>query len=293
MIKEKIFITGISSSIMQQLIAIINPAAYEIIGLSRKPLPQISENIKIIQADIANINLYQDHLKNCSLIIHAAAVTHSFHEKSYYDLNYNITKKLIEKAKEFNVISFVYLSSNTANSENGAYANSKILAEKHLQKTLGNWQIFRISEIFGGPKNEGIEKLIKTVLKNRYTFYPKDIPSKFSPIYLNDVAKILHENIFVNPGKNNVVPINGKEHFTFKEILILIKKIKRKSLRIIGIPKSILFFLMILSSKIPFFIGIIPDQIKRLYGLKTYGNANEKDITIKLDEYIRQILNKN
>ena len=58
------------------------------------------------------------------------------------------------------------LSSNTANSENGAYANSKQLAEKHLQKTLNNWQFFRISEIFGGPKNEGIEKLIKTVLKN-------------------------------------------------------------------------------------------------------------------------------
>ncbi len=56
MIKEKIFITGISSSIMQRLIAIINPAEYEIIGLSRKPLPQNSENIKIIQADIANIN---------------------------------------------------------------------------------------------------------------------------------------------------------------------------------------------------------------------------------------------
>ena len=47
MIKEKIFITGISSSIMQQLIAIINTAKYEIIGLSRKPLPQNSENIKI------------------------------------------------------------------------------------------------------------------------------------------------------------------------------------------------------------------------------------------------------
>ena len=85
MIKEKIFITGISSSIMQQLIAIINTAKYEIIGLSRKPLPQNSENIKIIQADIANINLYEDHFKNCSIIIHAAAVTHSFNEKSYFD----------------------------------------------------------------------------------------------------------------------------------------------------------------------------------------------------------------
>jgi nucleoside-diphosphate-sugar epimerase len=293
MIKEKIFITGISSSIMQQLIAIINTAKYEIIGLSRKPLPQNSENIKIIQADIANINLYEDHLKNCSLIIHAAAVTHSFNEKSYFDINYNITKKLVEKAKELNVTSFVYLSSNTANSDNGAYANSKKLAEKHLQKTLGNWQIFRISEIFGGPKNEGIEKLIQTVLKNQYTFYPKDIPSKFSPIYLNDVAKILHENIFVNLEKNNIISINGNEHFTFKEILILIKKIKGRSLRIIGIPKSTMFFLMTLSSKIPFFIGIIPDQIKRLYGLKTYGNINDRYITLKLDEYIKQILNKN
>ena len=64
-------------------------------------------------------------------------------------------------------------------------------------------------------------------------------------------------------------------------------------MRIIGIPKSTMFFLMTLSSKIPFFIGIIPDQIKRLYGLKTYGNINDKYITLKLDEYIKQILNKN
>jgi len=97
----------------------------------------------------------------------------------------------------------------------------------------------------------------------------------------------------VNLEKNNIISINGNERFTFKEILILIKKIKGRSLRIIGIPKSTMFFLMTLSSKIPFFIGIIPDQIKRLYGLKTYGNINDKYITLKLDEYIKQILNKN
>ena len=48
----------------------------------------------------------------------------------------------------------------------------------------------------------------------------------------------------MNLEKNNIISINGNEHFTFKEILILIKKIKGRPLRIIGIPKSTMFFLM-------------------------------------------------
>ena len=286
--KKKVFITGISSSIMQKLIQFIDLSEYEIIGLSRKPLEQNSENIKIIQHDITNIDLYAQHLKGCDLIIHAAAVTHSFTKKIYYDINYEISKKLIDKAKEFNVNSFVYISSNTASQENGAYADSKYLAEKYLQKTLSNWQIFRISEIFGGNNKEGIDKLIETACKKNYILCPKSIPNKFSPIHIDDTAKILHKNIFINSGKNKLKCINGKEQFTFIEIISLIRK--NKPLKIISIPKNLVFFIMRITRVIPFYIGVIPDQIKRLYGLKSYGITNENDITLKLNDYIESII---
>lgn len=290
--KKKIFITGISSSIMQKLILLIDFSKYEIIGLSRSLTNTFSKNLHIIQGDISNVNLYTEYLKDCDLIIHAAAITHSFNKKKYYEINYNASKKLIDKAKELNVNSFIYISSNTANSENGAYSDSKFLAEQYLQKTLNNWQIFRISEIFGGNNKEGIEKLIRTTLTKNYILCPKNIPSKFSPIYVEDAVKLIHKNIFLNQQRNEIIVINGHEQFTYKEIILLIERLRNKSLKIIEIPKNVLFLIMRISRIIPFNIGIVPDQIKRLYGQKTYGKTNEYNITLKFSKYIENIKTK-
>ena len=49
---------------------------------------------------------------------------------------------------------------------------------------------------------------------------------------------------------------------------------------------------MRISKIIPFNIGVVPDQIERLYGLKTYGNIDDKNITLKLESYLKKSVKK-
>jgi nucleoside-diphosphate-sugar epimerase len=290
--KKKVFITGITSSIIQQLIPLIDFKVYEITGLSRSLILETNNPIKIIQGDIQNPVSYKKYLIDCDVIIHAAAITHSANEKSYEEINFIATKKNIDFAKKWKVKNFIYISSNTANSNNGAYSKSKILAERYLQENFKHWKIIRISEVFGGAKNEGLEKLIQNSLKKKVILYPKNMTSKFSPIYIDDASTLLYEKIFVNQEKNKILHINGKDYFTFQEILTLIRKNRKKSLITFGISKKMMFLIMRISKIIPFNIGVVPDQIERLYGLKTFGVIDDKNITLKLESYIKEVINK-
>jgi len=290
--KKRVFITGITSSVIQQLIPLIDSSKYEITGLSRNLISEKNNVIKILKGDIQTPSTYKKYLIHCDIVIHAAAITHSFDEKKYEDINFIATKNLIDFAKKWKVKKFIYISSNTANINNGAYSKSKILAENYLKDTLKNWKIIRISEIFGGAKNEGLEKLIQNSLKKKFVLYPKNMSSKFSPIYIYDVATLLFEQIFINQEKNKIFHINGNEHFTFQEILALVKRNRKTNFLTIGIPKKMMFLIMRTSKIVQFNIGIIPDQIARLYGLKTFGIIDDKNITLKLESYLKKIINK-
>ena len=290
--RKKVFITGITSSIIQQLIPFINSSEYQIIGLSRNLISEKNDAIKIILGDIQNPSTYKKYLIDCDIIIHAAAITHSKNEKKYEEINFIATKNLIDFAKKWKVKTFIYISSNTANLNNGAYSKSKVLAENYLQNNFKRWKIIRISEIFGGAKNEGLEKLIQNSLKKKFVLYPKNMSSKFSPLYIDDIGTLLYEQIFINQEKNKIFHINGNEHFTFKEILKLIKKNQKKSLIALGVSRNIMFLIMRISKIIPFNIGVVPDQIERLYGLKTYGNIDDNNITLKLESYLKKSVKK-
>ncbi|MHB1147213.1 MAG: NAD-dependent epimerase/dehydratase family protein, partial [Lutibacter sp.] len=162
----KIFITGISSKLMQQLAALIDFSLHEVIGVSRNPELLNLDNVKIIKGDMHNIKLFEHYLENCDMLIHAAAVTHSFKEQEYFSVNFEATKKLVDIANKNQISKFIYISSNTSGLESGSYGLSKYLSEQYIAKNASNWLIFKIAEVYGGTKNEGIEALIKKIRFN-------------------------------------------------------------------------------------------------------------------------------
>jgi nucleoside-diphosphate-sugar epimerase len=59
--------------------------------------------------------------KGYKMFIHGAAVTHTFNEMGYYNINLNGTKNLVDIANPCQVKGFVSVSSNTAGIKSGAY----------------------------------------------------------------------------------------------------------------------------------------------------------------------------
>lgn len=285
--KDKIFITGISSSIIRRLLDSIDVNQYDIIGISRT-LPQNTfGNIKIIKSNIESIHNYQTYLTDCKIIIHAAALTHSFDKQKYYKTNFEASKKIIDLAMKNNVTQFIYISSNTANPNNGAYADSKYLAEKYLKEEFKNHLIFRISEVFGVDNNEGINRFIENAIKRRCILCPEIESPTLSPIHIDDVAEILSRNIFHKVNNKKLIHINGNQKFTLLEILEIIQK--NRKLFVVKVSKKVMFRIKKICELIPFSIGIIPDQIDRLYGKKTYYETKELSISRTLKAYITNL----
>jgi len=284
---KKVFISGISSEIMSKLICLIDKENYEIIGISRKKDFSI-ESGKIIYGDINNIESFSNYLSDCSLIIHAAALTHSYNKNEYFETNFEATKKIVDIIKNKNNEKFVYISSNTAGASNGAYGYSKYLAEEYIRKHLNNWLIIRPSEVFGINKNkEGIEKLISDLIHKNYSFCPLGVPYNFHPIHISDLVAILFNTIFNESETKKVLTVNGNRPYSFTEIIKLTEKLKQKKIWIVPIPKPIMFIIKYFFRLNPFPIGVTPDQVDRLYGIKSINENNYENLT-DIEEYIKK-----
>ncbi len=286
--KKKIFITGISSLLMKNLSKLIDLSKYEIIGLTQDAKALSFKNIRLIEGDILDINQYREYIVGSEFVIHAAAVTHSYNENKYYQINYEATKKIVDLVNKINIKRFIYISSNTASINGGAYAKSKLLAEQYIQSNLPSWSVFRISEIYDGGYNKGIDQLIKNALRSHFALCPIGMEYKFSPIHVIDSVNILHDAIFNLQMKNEIININGNEKYSINEILNYIKNKKNSPLKIIFIKQKTMYFLLRVIKFIPFYIGIIPDQIERLYGYKSYQSENKK-IKYNLKQYINSL----
>ncbi len=273
MTKKKIFITGISSNIMLRLVKQIDLKQYEIVGLSRAPSRMPSVNFRVIKGDILNLNALDIDFSAYDMIIHAAAITHAFDTEKYYDINLKATQALVDLTKSNQALKFVFISSRTASEESGAYGISKLRAEEYIQKHLDNWLIFRPAEVYGASKQEGIEALIRDTIRKPYALCPVQVKSKMYPIFVDDLIAVIFNKIFVEKLHSQIITINGNDGYSFKEVIQLTARLAHKRIWIVPLPKWLMMVIKKTVAILPFSIGILPDQIDRLYSKKEVNGA--------------------
>ncbi len=269
----KILITGISSEIVKKIASFIDTKKNEVIGISRHSESVDLKDIKIIKGDLLNIDLIHKHIIGCDLIIYGAAIINSRNEKEYFKFNYELTKKIVDLANKYKVDKFIFLSTTVAGEESGSYGYSKLLAEKYIQKVSNKYLIIRMSDLFGSNKNRGIDKLINDAITKSIILCPKDLPSRFYPIHIDDSSQIIFNLIFNEDILNTIKFVNGPKGYYYSDIIEEVIKITGRKINIIYISKKLLFLIMNALKIFPFNIGVVPDQIKRLYCNKEYGTV--------------------
>jgi len=291
---KKILITGASSQIMHQLIQKIQHhfPNYQIIGITRSIDKQSSkQSIQWLKGDITNRLFLEKAVQNIDIIIHAAAITHSFDPEKYELINLKSTKNLVAIACQKGVQQFAFISSRAATMDSGAYGISKLLAEQYLMHHFNNWLIFRPSEIYGSKQNEGIDKLVHDVLTKAIIPYPQNVPSKLYPTSLADTTHIIFQEMFVKKKQQQCIIINGPEGFSYKSLIQRIAHLTNKRVLLIPVPKMLMFFL---KKCLELFqlknSGIVPDQVPRLYSQKPIQQLPYK--MAKIDQHIQQLLNQ-
>ncbi len=266
--QPKILITGASSEIMQKLIKRIDKKKYQIIALTRNRNRICNPDIEVVEGDICDPHVTDRFTQHVKLVIHAAAITHSINKADYYEINYNGTKNLVNSALLNNTQNFVFISSRVAGENSGAYGKSKLYAERIVKKQLDDWLIFRPGEVFGGNKMEGIEKLIFDVLHKKLIFYPAGLTSKLYPVFIDDLVDIIYNSIFIKNDSKKTITVNGDKGYTYHGLQKHLLNILHKNAMMIPVPKAVLYLLKWLIEIGNFNIGIVPDQIPRLYSNK-------------------------
>ena len=285
---QHVLITGTSSALMQELIKKIDTAKFKIFGISRNKLKINNLTIEKLEGDICDPIFIQNIIKEKKInsIIHAAAITHSYNSKDYFKVNLQGTVTLVDAAKQNSVNSFTLISSRVAGKKSGAYGLSKLQAEEYVKNNFGHWLIIRPAEIYGGNKNEGVDKLIHDVENKRIILCPVNVKSKLYPMHYADAAQAMYKLIFDPQYDNKTITVNGDEAFTNYEFIRKISAILNKKIFIIPIPKFLMFALKWVLEIFRIKADIVPDQIPRLYSLKETGFNYS---SIKIEGYIKKI----
>ncbi len=296
----KIFLTGGSGYLGKQIINEFAKSKFEgeIYCLLRAPdKVSLPDNHFIpIKGDLGDISSYEEYLKKSDLILHCAAITGKSKKEDYERVNFEYTKLLLEKAKQFKIKSFIFISSIAVafkDKERYFYAQSKEKAEKAVKEISPNYLIIRPTMLLGKDS---------PIFRSLLTFASLPVCPVFGkgknlvqPLYVVDLAKyIVNETILGVLGKK-VVELGGPEKI---EMNLLLKKIsslnssKKKSSLMLHFPiYFIMFFLRILE---PVFYSFMPVTIGQLSSFRNdvvaKGNIGLKEF-VCVDKMLESSMN--
>lgn len=192
--------------------------------------------------------------RSIDLLIHAAGRAHSTKNtkeevKAFFNVNFDLTKKITESINQnkIELNTFVFISTvavyglkegldikeSSPLNGNSPYAQSKIMAEEHLQKWAKesgvNLVILRLPLIFGenAPGNLGA---MERAVKGRYYFQVGNGEAKRSMVHAKQLAEFLPTLV----GKSGIYHLTDGEHNSYNEVAeYFAKKHKR---RIVNVP---------------------------------------------------------
>lgn len=115
----KVLLTGPDGVLGNNLVRLLLDNDYDVRALvqsGRKAVFLEELPIEIVYGDILNIEEVDNAVRDCDIVIHAAALTDTWppHGKIYYDVNVDGTKNIISAVKRFNVKRLLHIG--TANS---------------------------------------------------------------------------------------------------------------------------------------------------------------------------------
>lgn len=274
----RILITGATGQVGKKLITSMENSGHKIRILARSSqiAPKINnQKNECAFGDLENSASLEKATANIDTIIHLAAITHTNDQKLYYRINTEGAKNLLAAARKNSVKNLIFISSRTAGIEGGAYACSKLLAEKLVKKSSLNWVILKPSEIYGASGKEAISKLMNIIKKSPIVPIIGDGKYLLNPVHIDDLVQAISAIINKNIYPQKIYTIAGPEEISYNDLVDKLAKILKVKIIKIHIPiflaKFAAYLFFLLKKDI-----IVMDQIPRLLCEKTGDIAEAK-----------------
>ena len=227
---ERILVTGGNGYIGKFLVQRLIAEGYSV-GVFSKGVGEIP-NVDFFQGSILNLSDLNDVIKsfNPDVVFHLAGLTIGNSEE-LKTVNFLGTKNLCESFSGkiiFASTPLVYLGGkvpfveNDSLSANGAYAESKLLAEDHLKKR-GNTLIFRIGVVYGpNQNNKMFISDVVTALRNKEKIVMTMGEQTRDFIYIKDLIDVF--TLALKKDLVGVFNLSSGEEIALKEVIEIVKK---------------------------------------------------------------------
>ena len=202
-----------------------------------KPLGNPGQ-IELFKTNIFNPEEVKEVLKNCDLAINLVGILYENGRQKFDYIHSKFPSSLSNLCNEMGIKNLVHVSAlGIKEKHTSKYMQSKLQGEKNIINNFKSSIILRPSVVFG-PEDKFFNSFASIAQISPFLPLIGGGKTKFSPIYVGDVAKAIVKALELNNSEPQIFELGGPENYSFKELMeILLIEIKKKRL-LINIPFS-------------------------------------------------------
>jgi len=237
--------------------------------------------VALFKTNIFNTDDLKKVLINCDLVINLVGILYETRKQKFNQVHSHFPYMLAKLCNESGIKNLVHVSAlGVKNNHSSKYMQSKLQGEKNIQEAFKPSVILRPSVVFG-PEDKFFNTFASLAQFSPVLPLIGGGKTKFSPIYVGDVAKAIVKSLELNNSTPKIYELGGPENYSFKELMnILLTHIKKKRSLIpisFNLAKFQSYFLQTLPNPL-----LTPDQVELLkYDNIVTGNyLNLKDLGV-------------
>ena len=203
-----------------------------------KPLGNPGQ-IELFKTNIFNPEDIKQVLKNCDFAINLVGILYETRKQKFNQVHVKFPYLLSNLCNKIGVKNLVHISAlGVREGHISKYMQSKLEGEKNIQKVFKPSVILRPSLVFG-PEDKFFNAFASIAQFSPALPLIGGGKTKFSPIYVGDVAKAIVKTLKLENSKPKIYELGGPKNYSFKELMeILLEEIKKKRF-LIPIPFSV------------------------------------------------------
>ena len=227
-----------------------------------KPLGNPGQ-IELFKTNIFNEEDVRKVLRNSDFVINLVGILYETKKQKFNQIHSQFPFLISRLCNEYNVKQLIHVSAlGVKEKHSSRYMQSKLQGEINIQENFKPSVILRPSVVFG-PEDKFFNTFASLAQFSPALPLIGEGKTKFSPIYVGDVAKAIVKAIELNNSGCKIYELGGPENYSFKELMnILLTQINKKRF-LLPIPFNVAklqsYFLQMFPKPL-----LTPDQVELL-----------------------------
>jgi len=219
--------------------------------------------IELFKTNIFNEDDVRKVLEGCEFVINLVGILHETKKQKFNQIHSQFPFMISNLCNEHDIKKLVHVSAlGTKEKHDSKYMQSKFKGEKNIKENFKSSIILRPSIVFG-PEDKFFNTFAALAQFSPILPLVGGGKTKFSPIYVGDVAKAIVKSLELNNSEPKIFELGGPANYSFRELMeILLIEIKKKRFLVpvpFGFAKLQSYFLQMMPNPL-----LTPDQVELL-----------------------------